>query len=82
LVAINGVPIAEAVALITPLIAHDNDKTIEVVVPMYLMISEILEGTGIVTDLRPWIPPDIAVELSSADYFSGFDPVLQAAIDA
>ncbi|MEQ1872529.1 MAG: hypothetical protein ABL953_02285 [Ilumatobacteraceae bacterium] len=50
LVAINGVPIDEAVGLVTPLIAHDNDKTIEVVVPMYLMISEILEGTGIVTD--------------------------------
>lgn len=50
LVAINGVPVDEAVALVTPLIAHDNDKTIEVVVPMYLMIAEILEGTGIVTD--------------------------------
>ncbi len=50
LVAINGVPVEDAVALVTPLIAHDNDKTIEVVVPMYLMIAEILEGTGIVTD--------------------------------
>ena len=50
LVAINGVSVEDAVALVTPLIAHDNDKTIEVVVPMYLMIAEILEGTGIVTD--------------------------------
>lgn len=50
LVAINGVPVADAVALVTPLIAHDNDKTIEIVVPMYLMIAEILEGTGIVAD--------------------------------
>jgi hypothetical protein len=33
-------------------------------------------------DLRPWIEPEIPVELSSADYFAGFDPVLQAAIDA
>ena len=32
-------------------------------------------------DPRPWIAPDIAVELSSADYFAGIDTVLQAAID-
>ena len=50
LVAINGMPVAEAVELVKPLIAHDNDEAYEVVVPMYLMISEILEGTGIVTD--------------------------------
>ncbi len=50
LVAINGVPVDEAAALVTPLIAHDSEKTFEVVIPMYLMIAEILEGTGIVTD--------------------------------
>ena len=50
LVAINGVPVAEAAARVLPLIAHDNDKVFEVVVPMYLMIEEILEGTGIVDD--------------------------------
>ena len=50
LVAINGVPVDDAVAKVTPLIAHDNDKVFEVVVPMYLMIAEILEGTGIVND--------------------------------
>ena len=33
-------------------------------------------------DLRPWIAPDIPVELSSNDYFAGIDAVLQAAIDA
>ena len=33
-------------------------------------------------DPRPWIAPDIAVELSSPDYFASFDAVLQAAIDA
>lgn len=50
LVAINGVPIEEAVALVTPLVPYDNDKSIELMVPMFLMIAEILEGTGIVTD--------------------------------
>ena len=33
-------------------------------------------------DTRPWIPIDIPVELSSADYFSGKDPVLDAALEA
>ena len=33
-------------------------------------------------DTRPWIPLDIPVELSSADYFSGKDPVLDAAVEA
>lgn len=33
-------------------------------------------------DTRPWIPIDIPVELSSADYFGGKDPVLTAALDA
>ena len=39
LVAINGVPVADAVAKVMPLIAHDNDKVFEVVVPMYLASS-------------------------------------------
>ena len=51
LVAINGMPVEEAVELVTPLAAHDNDKTIEVVVPAYLMTSEMLEGLGIVDDI-------------------------------
>jgi hypothetical protein len=33
-------------------------------------------------DTRPWIPVAIAVELSSAQYFAGEDPVLQAALAA
>ena len=37
---------------------------------------------NIAGDTRPWIPIDIPVELSSADYFSGKDPVLDAALEA
>jgi hypothetical protein len=29
-------------------------------------------------DTRPWIEPDIPVELSSDDYFNGHDPALEA----
>ena len=31
-------------------------------------------------DVRIWIPPDIPVSLSSADYFGNRDPVLAAAL--
>ena len=34
------------------------------------------------TDDRPWIPPDIPVELSSADYFAHRDAILDAALAA
>ena len=33
-------------------------------------------------DERPWIPPDIPVELSSSNYFAGVDPILDAALSA
>ncbi|MCE9622442.1 MAG: hypothetical protein K8R99_08870 [Actinomycetia bacterium] len=62
LVAINGVPVDDVAALLTPLIAHDSEKTFEVVLPMYMMISEILEGTGIVTD-----PTSPAFDILRAD---------------
>ncbi len=32
-------------------------------------------------DARPWTAPEIAAELSSADYRKGFDPMLQAVFD-
>jgi hypothetical protein len=51
LVAINGMPVEDAVRLVTRLAAHDNDKSIEVVVPMFLMTLEMLDGLGIVDDI-------------------------------
>jgi C-terminal processing protease CtpA/Prc len=33
-------------------------------------------------DDRPWIPPDIPVELTSVDYFAHRDPILDAALAA
>jgi len=51
LVAINGMPVEDAVRLVTPLASHDNDETIEGVVPMLLMTPEMLDGLGIVGDI-------------------------------
>ncbi len=62
LVAINGMPVEDAAALVKPLIAHDNDKVYEVVIPMYLATPEILEGTGIVTN-----PAEPAFDILRAD---------------
>ena len=31
-------------------------------------------------DHRPWIAPELPVAVSSADYFSGRDPVLEAVL--
>ena len=33
-------------------------------------------------DTRPWIAPDVAVAITSADLLAGLDPVLDAAIHA
>ena len=51
LVAINDTPVEDAVRLVTPLASHDNDKSIDVVVPMLLMTPEMLDGLGIVNDI-------------------------------
>jgi hypothetical protein len=48
LAAIDGRPIAEVVAAVTPLIPHDNDSTIRLRLPEYLVCAEVLRGLGIV----------------------------------
>jgi hypothetical protein len=32
-------------------------------------------------EIRPWVPPDVPVQISSKDYLSNHDPVLQAVLD-
>ena len=56
----------------------------EVVLPWSGAIGSISNRNheNIPGDTRPWIPIDIPVELSSTDYFSGKDPVLEAALEA
>ncbi len=48
--AIGGTPIEEAVERVRPYASHDNDATIDLVVPMLLMTPEVLVATGIVDD--------------------------------
>ncbi len=49
-VRIGSTPIDEAMRLVAPYGARDNDSTLNVVVPMLLMTPEILVATGIATD--------------------------------
>lgn len=46
------------------------------------LISRTLWRNTTPDDVRPWLEPHLPVELSSADYFAGRDPVLAAALAA
>jgi hypothetical protein len=46
--AIDGVPLAEVVTAVRPLIPRDNASTVRLLVPEYLVCSEVLRGLGIV----------------------------------
>jgi hypothetical protein len=48
LVAIDGVPVAEVVERVRPLIPHDNASTIRLLLPEYLVCAEVLRGLGVV----------------------------------
>jgi hypothetical protein len=45
---VDGVPIEEVVDRVRPLIPHDNDSTIRLLLPEYLVCAEVLRGLGIV----------------------------------
>jgi Peptidase family S41 len=47
---IGGTPIDEAMERVRPYASHDNEATIDLVVPMLLMTPEVLVATGIVDD--------------------------------
>ena len=49
-VAIGPTGIDDAIARVRPYASHDNDSTIDVVLPMLLMTPEVLEATGVVED--------------------------------
>lgn len=51
LVMINGKPIDSVVARIRPLISHDNEMGIRAFVPFLIMMPEILQATGIVSNV-------------------------------
>jgi hypothetical protein len=49
-VAIEGVPIADVVARVHPLVPHDNDSNLRGLTPHFLLTSEVLDGLGIAGD--------------------------------
>jgi hypothetical protein len=70
LVAVDGHPIADVVAAVTPLVSHDNDETVRERLPGYLITAEVLHGLGLAgatatfafadgrrVTLRPLVPP-------------------------
>jgi Peptidase family S41 len=46
--AIDGVPVADVVERVEPLIPHDNASTVRLLLPEYLVCAEALRGLGIV----------------------------------
>jgi hypothetical protein len=47
-VSVDGVAIEEVVERVEPLIPHDNDSTVRLLLPEYLVCAEVLRGLGIV----------------------------------
>jgi dienelactone hydrolase len=52
-VAVNGRPLADVIAAVSPLVPHDNDSTLMLRVTTYLNTPEVLHGLGLVPDLGP-----------------------------
>lgn len=52
LVAINGVPVDEIARRLSPVVPHDNDQTVQFLLPMYMITPELLQGADIITDLE------------------------------
>jgi dienelactone hydrolase len=53
LVAVNGHPLEDVIAAVSPLVPHDNDSTLRLRVTTFLNTPEILHGLGLVPDLGP-----------------------------
>jgi hypothetical protein len=52
-VAVDGRPLEEVIAAVSPLVPHDNDSTLMLRVTTYLNTPEVLHGLGLVPDLGP-----------------------------
>ena len=52
IVAINNLPVDSAVARIRPLISRDNEMGVRAFTPFFIAMPEILEATGIVSDME------------------------------
>jgi dienelactone hydrolase len=52
-VAVDGRPLEDVIAAVSPLVPHDNDSTLMLRVTTYLNTPEVLHGLGLVPDLGP-----------------------------
>jgi dienelactone hydrolase len=52
-VAVNGYPVEDVIAAVSPLVPHDNDSTLRLRVTTYLDTPEVLHGLGLVPDPGP-----------------------------
>jgi dienelactone hydrolase len=52
-IAVNGRPLEDVIAAVSPLVPHDNDSTLMLRVTTYLNTPEVLHGLGLVPDLGP-----------------------------
>ena len=48
LTAIDGMPVAKVIALVEPLVPHDNAATVRLLLPEYLVCADVLRGLGVV----------------------------------
>lgn len=48
-----GRPVAEVMAAIEPLVPRDNDETVTLLMPRFLLIPEVLHGLGIIGQVGP-----------------------------
>jgi hypothetical protein len=51
-VAINGMPVDSVIARIRPLISHDNEMGVRAFTPFFMVMPEILQATGVVSDMQ------------------------------
>jgi hypothetical protein len=51
--AVNGHPLEDVIAAVSPLVPHDNDSTLRLRVTTFLNTPEVLHGLGLVPDLGP-----------------------------
>jgi hypothetical protein len=53
LVSVQGRPIDEVLALVSPLVPRDNESSLSAYRPLFLMVSELLTGLGVLDHVGP-----------------------------
>jgi hypothetical protein len=76
--AVDGVPIAEVVERVEPLIPRDNHSTVRLLLPEYLVCAEVLRGLGIVEGEATYSfagGGEVTLEASAGSFATAFDPL-------